>query len=270
MPDVEDADDLYRLPPQEFTAARDALARRLRAAKERERADEVKRLRRPSALAWALNQVARSDGALLDAVLAAGDELRDAFGRGDGRGIRDAEREMRQASEAVVDAAATALAEGGNAVTDDARSRLATTLRAALMDADVAARLRSGTLERDVEAAGLGLEDMAVVGPATAPRAPSRPRGEARERERKDPEQQKAEREERRRREEARKAARVRVAELEATAERLATRAERLAGVADRAEEAARQARIEAGEAQTEAEEAAERAASARAEQEQL
>lgn len=272
MPDVEveDADDLYRLPPEEFTAARDALAKRLRAAKDREKADEVQRLRRPSALAWALNQVARSDGELIESVLAAGDELRDAMARGDGRAMRHAERTMRQASDDVVDAAGRVLGEGGHAVTDDARSRLASTLRAGLVDAHVAGRLRSGTLEKDVEVAGLGLEDMDVVAPARAARATSRPSPPKEKQEKKDPEAERAEREERRRQDEARRAARVKVAELESAAERLAARAERLAGVAERAEEAARQARIEAGEAKAEAEEAAEQAAAARAELEQL
>lgn len=278
MPDVEteDSDDLYRLPPQEFTAARDALAKRLRAAKNREKADEVKRLRRPSALAWALNQVARSDGDLIESVLAAGEELRDALGRGDGRAMRDAERAMRQASDDVVDAAGRVLGDDGNTVTDDARSRLASTLRAALVDADVAGRLRSGTLEKDVEVAGLGLEDMNIVAPARAARSTSRPSApkdkqeKQEKKDKKDPEAERAGREERRRQEEARRAARVKVADLESTAERLAARAERLAGVAERAEEAARQARIEAGEAKAEAEVAAEQAASARAQFEQL
>lgn len=270
MPDVEDADDLYRLAPEEFTAARDALARRLRAAKERERADAVKKLRRPSALAWALNQVARSDAGLIAAVLSAGNEVKEALGRGDGAAMRDAEKSMRKASDAVVDAASRVLGDAGHGPTDDARSRLATTLRAALIDADVADRLRAGTLERDVELAGLGLEDVAVAAtpprpsPARSPKREGSDAGKLGSVDRK--EEAKREREERRRQEEARRAARARVAELESTAERLAHRAERLAGVADRAEEAAREARLEADEARAEAEEAAERAAAARAE----
>ena len=264
MPEVEDADDLYLLPPEEFTAARDALVRRLRADKERERADEVKKLRRPSPVAWALNTVARAEPGLIDAVLAAGAEVKEALGRGDGAAMRDAERAMRKASDAVVEAGAGALGGAGHPPTDDARSRMATTLRAALIDAEVATRLTAGTLERDVEMAGLGLDDVAV---ASAPPRPSAPRKRERaaggDVDKK--EEAKREREERRRQDEARRAARARLAELESTAERLAHRAERLTGLADRAEEAALQARREADEARAEAEEAAERASAAKA-----
>ena len=52
-------DDLFALPPAEFIAARDALAKRLKADGDATRAAEVKALRRPSVAAWAVNQVAR-------------------------------------------------------------------------------------------------------------------------------------------------------------------------------------------------------------------
>ena len=40
-------DRLYQLPPGEFTAARDELAKRLRDEGEREQSEEVKQLRKP-------------------------------------------------------------------------------------------------------------------------------------------------------------------------------------------------------------------------------
>ena len=54
------ADELYGLPPGEFTEARDALVKRLRADKERDLANQVKGLRRPTVAAWALNQLVRN------------------------------------------------------------------------------------------------------------------------------------------------------------------------------------------------------------------
>jgi hypothetical protein len=53
-------DPLYAGPPEEFVAARDALAKRLRADGDRATAAEVAKLRRPTATAAALNQVART------------------------------------------------------------------------------------------------------------------------------------------------------------------------------------------------------------------
>lgn len=263
MPEVADAEQLYGLRPEEFTAARDGLARRLRAAKQRDEAEAVKKLRRPSPVAWALNQAARGDARLIESALGAGAALRQAMSDADGRRIREAERSTRQASDAVVDAAARVLADSGGAVTDDTRSRMAATVRAAIVDPDVAGRLRTGTLDRDVELAGLGVDDMVV--PATKPKpkpSPTRPP----KHDQATSDQQQAEREERRRREEARRAARARAAELDAEADRLARRAERLATAADRAEQSAREARAEAEEARSEADQAAGRAAAARAE----
>jgi hypothetical protein len=123
---------------------------------------------------------------------------------------------------------------------------MASTLRAALVDADVAEQVRSGTLVREVELAGLGLDGATVATPRPAPST--------------------AQRHERRQEEESRRAARVRVGDLESTAGRLVSRAERLADVARRAEEAARAARAESDSAQEEATSAADAAAAARAE----
>lgn len=58
--DVEpELDRLYQLPPGEFTAGRDELAKRLRAEGEREEAEEVKKLRKPTAAVWLVNRLAR-------------------------------------------------------------------------------------------------------------------------------------------------------------------------------------------------------------------
>jgi hypothetical protein len=236
VPEVGDADDLYRLPPEEFTAARDALVRKLRAGKERERAEEIKKLRRPSVIAWALNQVARAEPESIDAVLDAGVHVKDALERGDGAAMREAERKMRGASDVVVEKAGDVLAGAVHGATDESRSRVAATLRAALVDTDVAERVRSGTLDREVELAGLGLDGMALAAPRQNAAGPSA-------------------------------AAQKKVAELEAKAERLATQATRLAGSADRAEAAARRARADADTAADQAAAAAEEASAARSEQ---
>ena len=54
-----DLDRLYQLPLSEFTSARDELTRRLRAEGEREKAEEIKKLRKPTAAVWVVNQLAR-------------------------------------------------------------------------------------------------------------------------------------------------------------------------------------------------------------------
>ena len=72
----EDAEALYRAPLAEFVDARNALAARLRKAGDAEASARVKALPKPSAAAWALNQVywrARDD---YSRMIAAGDRLR--------------------------------------------------------------------------------------------------------------------------------------------------------------------------------------------------
>ena len=97
---LDEADDLYGLPLDEFTAARDALAKRLRGEKRREDADAVKALKRPSVAAGAINLAVREHGA--DDLLAAGEELRTAHGAlldgsGDAAAVREATAREREA-----------------------------------------------------------------------------------------------------------------------------------------------------------------------------
>ena len=268
----EDARALYRLPPEEFTAARDALARRLRSAGERAQAEEVRRLRRPNAPAWALDQIAQDRPELIDEVLATGSELREAMEIGDGRRLREAEHSTREASDTAVREAEHGLAAAGQSVSDDVRARLAATLRAAILDPDVASLLQSGMLERDVELPGFGLDMPMTPAPhPVAPEAPRRkPTHDDRKRQEREEREDQQKREERRAREEARRAAKRRLAELESEARRLGRQAERLAAAAEKAEEEARRARAEAEAAAAAADEAAARVAAVRRELEEL
>src|SRR5919201_4945156 len=77
MPDdVEEAlDRLYGLPAEEFTAARDALAKELRAAKRRDEANEIKARRRPTVPAAAINQLVRREPELVEELISAAGDL---------------------------------------------------------------------------------------------------------------------------------------------------------------------------------------------------
>lgn len=164
---------MYEVAPEKFVAARDALVKRLRAADDKAGAAKVAKLRRPPLTTWALNQIARRTPEVIEAMLAAGGELRAAMQRaldGDASGLRQAHSEDRAAVETVISDAAARLEAGGYSVTDAVRSRMAATLRAATVDEAVAARLRSGTLEQDQDAPGFGIDALSL--PVTrAPRA---------------------------------------------------------------------------------------------------
>ncbi|WP_438017029.1 hypothetical protein WMF18_40580 [Sorangium sp. So ce315] len=109
--DEEEVDDLYSKPLGDFTRARDALAKRLRQAGDKAAAERVKALRRPTAAAWALNQLARRYPQRMEALLDAGERLREAQrggdrqrgpprgGRGPARPARPVRRRCRRSSE---------------------------------------------------------------------------------------------------------------------------------------------------------------------------
>ena len=157
---LDEADDLYGLPLGEFTAARDALAKRLRGEKRREDADFVKGLKRPSVAAGAINLAVREHGA--DELLAAGEELRSAHGAlldgsGDAAAVREATARER---EAVRDFARLALGEGASGATEE---KVRATLHAASVDDEVRELLEAGRLEREAEA---GVDAMALMASA--------------------------------------------------------------------------------------------------------
>src|SRR3954452_599693 len=107
---ADDADDLYGLPLDAFVPERDALAKRLRADKRREEADEVKALRKPSVAAWAVNQAVRSQPKAARALWDAGDALVAAqddllSGRGDAAGLRAAAEGEREETHGVLEGA---------------------------------------------------------------------------------------------------------------------------------------------------------------------
>src|SRR2546430_4625643 len=121
-PDVVDkaADELYRLAPADFTKARDELARRLRKEGRHDEADAVKKLRRPTVAAWALNQLARRRPEDVRRLLDTGARLREAqesllTGGGERSALQDATREERDlVAELTRDATAVA-GEAGRA-----------------------------------------------------------------------------------------------------------------------------------------------------------
>ena len=71
----KELDRLYALPLNEFTAARDEIAKRLRGEGEHELADEVKALRKPTVSVWLVNRLAREREIDVKRLLRAGEAL---------------------------------------------------------------------------------------------------------------------------------------------------------------------------------------------------
>ena len=136
----EIADRLYALSPEEFTQARNQAERELRETGDRELADEVKALRKPTAAAGAVNRLVREHRPEVDAFLAAAASLRDAQFAGKGN-IASAASAEREALEKLVSL-------GGESVR--------ATLQAAAVDDNTARDLLAARLVREPEPAGFG------------------------------------------------------------------------------------------------------------------
>ena len=109
--------ELYSTPPADFVAARNQLVKDRRAAKDREAAAALGKLRKPSLADWALNVVAVRHGDDVAAFLDAAGTVRDAQaaaieGR-KGPDIRSALRDLREHSGQVLSRAQEVLAEAG-------------------------------------------------------------------------------------------------------------------------------------------------------------
>lgn len=166
--------DLYGLPLDEFTRARDELARELRRAGKTEEADQVKALRKPPVSAWTVNQAARRHPQEMKALVKAGDELRKAqrqavSGR-DPEALRDATRRHRERLDELTSIARRELGADGPTF-----QRVVQTLRSASVEKDASKGLLAATLTGDVEQAGFG-SLLSVVPPGrTRPKARPKP-----------------------------------------------------------------------------------------------
>ncbi len=226
--------DLYELAPEEFVAARDRMAKRLRDDGQDALAKRVKALRRPTVPAWTVNQVVRSSRSEVEELLAAGEDLRRAqqralSGKGGGN-LRETGERRRTALRAVMQAAEALLDESGRSSAAHIEA-IRTTFEAASLDQEAAARVREGRLEKELDApAGFG--DVAGLSLVTTPEgAGSRTASKRADQEARRRAQQKREAEE----------ARTRAAELKRQADRAELEAAKAAREAERAQaEAAR------------------------------
>jgi hypothetical protein len=161
---IDEADKLYGLPLEEFVAQRDELAKRLRADGRRDEADEVKALRKPPAVVWAVNQLMRTQRKAARALVDAAD--RAAKHPGD----RDALRAHHDALDQLATAGAGLLSAKGRGLSEDALLRVRGALHAASLDRDKREEFIAGRLSEEPPPAGFG----AITGmPKPAPKKPA-------------------------------------------------------------------------------------------------
>jgi hypothetical protein len=232
---------LYGLPLEEFTAARNELAGRLKQDAD-PRAEEIRGLRKPTVPVWAVNQLARSDELGVRRLLAAGAALRKAQEQaleGAGAGLAKAQTEEREAVRKLTQRARALLSDAGRPATDGTLERGSKTLSAAAIDESAREALKAGLLDRELEPLGFD----ALAGIRVSPTPPRGTDTTVADRRRQ-------ETEERRRRE-----LRARVRELEREAREAERTADRAEAEARKRREAADAARSAADRASAELEE---------------
>jgi len=144
---VNDASDLYGLPIEEFTTARNDLAARLKAAGDADGAKRVKALKKPSVATWAVNQLARRFPDDVEEML----ELRDAVeGASNAGELRSLSEQRRKVLAGLIARGRKVLEEGGHGLSSGTVDKISQTLLAAGAE-DTRDRLVSGTLERELE-----------------------------------------------------------------------------------------------------------------------
>jgi hypothetical protein len=168
----EAADQLYALAPGDFIEARDGLLRQARESGDRDLARAIAALRKPTAVAWLANRLARARPEQLADFLALGPPLREASETLSGPALRDLSRQRQQLVAALVrEARQVAAGQPGPRVSEDVARGLETTLHAALADPAAAASLASGRLSGSLSHTGFGAP--ATPGSAAVAPAPS-------------------------------------------------------------------------------------------------
>lgn len=210
------ADQLYALPLDAFTPARDA---QVKEHKGQPLAAELKRLRKPSLAAWVVNLLVRVETEQVEQILEVGAALRQAQAAMSAQELRELTRQRRQLTAAVTTRARAIARERGVKVTEAVATQVQDTLTAAMLDEGAARAVRSGLLVAPLAATGVDAVDVApavaapeALGFAAAPvsrelRAVPTPEAEPAAADRSDAEAERRAEEERLARERAREAA---------------------------------------------------------------
>jgi hypothetical protein len=175
-------DALFRLPLAEFTAARNALAKRLGDPR-------VKSLAKPPATAWAVNQLYWQKPKAIEELISVTERVRKAqTGRGKGDDVRELLAEKKKMMSALMERATAILTAAGHAASPTMTRRVSATLEAVAVWGKTEGAPQPGRLTADLDPPGFDAL-AAVMGGAKlqtakvlAFRAPKKEKDPARER----------------------------------------------------------------------------------------
>ncbi len=164
---ADDVGQLYLGDFDDFVPRRDALAKKLGS-------DEVKALKKPNRIAWALNQARKREKAAATKLLKAAEGLAKAqerllAGKADAAALRKAAQAEQAAVEKVLEGALAIAKDDGAPLSAPAVERARQTLHAVALDEDVREQFDAHRLVTDHEAAALGGLAMATGTPPPRP-----------------------------------------------------------------------------------------------------
>jgi hypothetical protein len=149
----ESAEPLFELPPEDFTAERDRIAKDLKKQGDEDAAAQVKAMKKPNVTAYALNLVSRRHSELVETLLEADEKLRTAKSRAE---MDAAKAERQKAISSITTKATSLLEEQERSVTAQVRERLTETLLAVATDDVTRELLKAGRLVKEAEGGGFG------------------------------------------------------------------------------------------------------------------
>jgi hypothetical protein len=177
--DLDDvAEELYRLPPEEFIAARREREAQARAAGDRALAADIAALAKPSTAAWVSNLLAREQPEEIAGLVELGGLLREAQENLAGDELRALDVQRRQLVAALTRQARSLAYQQGHQVTTTVATQIEETLRAAMTDPDAGEALTAGRLTTALSYSGMGTgdrPDLHVVPPPRPARPAARP-----------------------------------------------------------------------------------------------
>ena len=154
------ADRLYAGSPEEFTDQRNAAAK---ACDDKAVAAQLKKLKKPSVAAWAVNLLVRREAEQIASVLALAESLRAAAAALDGDELRALTRQRRQLTNALATSARSLAREQGVRLTGPVVDQVEGMLTAAMLDPVAAQVVRTGRVLTAFTSTGVSELDVAAV-----------------------------------------------------------------------------------------------------------
>jgi len=170
--DLDEAvNQLYGLQPEEFLDARRRLALTTKSAEEPGLAKAIDSVRKPTAAAWAINQLTRRQPDEIERLVTLAASLHDAQERVDGKALKELGRERTKLVDELVRCCARTVQEAGGSLSPAVANQVRETFVAALASTAATDAVASGQLTRALSYAGFGDVD---VSEATAAPSPAR------------------------------------------------------------------------------------------------